>query len=92
MQVKLRRQEQYQQEMNAVGTSTDSDLRTLFKPVYEDISKRIQKQVPNVCYWEDCLQVQKKNRSEKHLVDSIFETAELLQKVVKCCSCTNSFR
>jgi uncharacterized Zn-finger protein len=69
MQVKLRRLEQYQQEMNTVGYNTDSDFRKLFKQLYEGISQRIDKQESNVCHWEDCLQVEHK-----------FATTELLQK------------
>lgn len=69
MQVKLQRLEQYQQEMNTVGYNTDSDFRKLFKQLYEGISQRIDKQESNVCYWEDCLQVEDK-----------FATTELLQK------------
>jgi hypothetical protein len=42
MQVKLKRLEQHQQEMSTVGNNTDSDFRTLFKQLYEGISKNIE--------------------------------------------------
>ena len=74
MQVKLKRLEQYQQEMSTVGNNTDSDFKTLFKQLYEGISKNIEKHEANVCYWEDCLPFEHK-----------FETAELLQKHISTC-------
>jgi uncharacterized protein Yka (UPF0111/DUF47 family) len=51
MQFKLKRLEQYQQEMSTVGDSTDSVFRTLFKQLYEGLSKNIEKQENNyICY------------------------------------------
>ena len=69
MQVKLRRLEQCQEEVSTVGHNNDLDFRTLFKQLYDGISKCMEKQDSNICYWEDCLQVEHK-----------FETTELVKK------------
>jgi hypothetical protein len=74
MQVKLKSLQQYQQEISTVGDSADSDFRTLFKQLYEGLSKNIEKQENNIWYWEDCL----------HLQHDL-KTPELLLKHITTC-------
>ena len=71
MQVKLKRLEQYQQEMSTVGNSTDADFRSLFKQLYDGLSKNIDKQENNICYWEDCFHLQHDLKTPEMLIKHI---------------------
>ena len=71
MQVKLKHLEQYQQEMSTVGNSTDADFRSLFKQLYDRLSKNIDKQENNICYWEDCFHLQHDLKTPEMLIEHI---------------------
>jgi hypothetical protein len=45
MQVKLKRLEQYQQEMSTVGDCTDSNFRTLFNSYMKDLAKLLRSKI-----------------------------------------------
>jgi hypothetical protein len=71
MQVRMKRLEEYQENMSTVGSKTDSEFRQLFEDLFHGLKKKVEKNNDKACYWDNCNS------------NNDFNTAELLLKHVK---------